>query len=136
MLAKADILKSFLTSSSFVVCNTATGTHLNECTCWFLFNMCDIPSTDSFSSTTTDLALSQNVVVSNYSSDTVLLSLKCTCWLPLNNAPAGYHQVVHLLLATGLFLYDVASSLALLFTTADIFSFLLIDDVIVDVIYA
>ncbi|KZV46164.1 hypothetical protein F511_21777 [Dorcoceras hygrometricum] len=34
MLATADILKSFLvTSSSFVVCNTATGTHFNECTC-------------------------------------------------------------------------------------------------------
>ncbi|KZV52231.1 hypothetical protein F511_39667 [Dorcoceras hygrometricum] len=43
------------------------------------------------------LALSQNVVVSIYSSDTILISLKCTCWLPLNNAPAAYHQVVHLL---------------------------------------
>ncbi|KZV36871.1 hypothetical protein F511_05620 [Dorcoceras hygrometricum] len=98
MLATADILKTFLvTSSSFVVCNSATGTHLNECTCWFLFNMCVIPAIGSFSSTTTDLALSQNVVVSTYSSDTVLLSLKCTYWLPSSNVPAGYYRKSHLL---------------------------------------
>ncbi|KZV29210.1 hypothetical protein F511_36727 [Dorcoceras hygrometricum] len=73
MLATADILKSFLvTSSSFVVCNTATGTHLNE----------------------------------------------CTCCLRLDYS-----------------MYDVASSLALLFTTADSFSFLLIDDVTADLVH-
>ncbi|KZV39443.1 hypothetical protein F511_13434 [Dorcoceras hygrometricum] len=35
-------------SSSFVVCNSATGTHLNECTCWFkhLPADCDDITTD------------------------------------------------------------------------------------------
>ncbi|KZV30979.1 ABC transporter G family member 11-like [Dorcoceras hygrometricum] len=43
MIATADILKSFLvTSSSFVVCKTATGTHLNECTCCAKAKRCRI----------------------------------------------------------------------------------------------
>ncbi|KZV54222.1 pentatricopeptide repeat-containing protein [Dorcoceras hygrometricum] len=51
-------------------------------------------------------------------------------------ANSNYHLLVNSSLRLNFFLYVVALSLALLFTTADSFSFLLNDDVTADVIYA